>query len=300
MHPHHTIGHRHPQVIGLIPRNKTHRPPRRQIHQTGVHRPTRAQIGLMPLGHREPGQPLTLPQRHRADHPPARTKGQMRLLRRGDEALRPRLLRHGAARGNGGQVQRIRRRQRQQRQLRLGMCDHAAGLHALHLETVSCIGARQTHPHLERQPVGHLQGRQEIKVADLEPARFPLCAQRLRRQLQVSRARHDRIARLGAMLVQHPVGTRLQRLEEQTMPAFVLRDLGQHRRIRRGRSPLGRGIPCQPRGHRIGGHADTRPDPPVDRQNPRLAARARLGIGVQIFIRRHIIDLPHRGCNGGG
>ena len=176
-------------------------------------------------------------------------------------------MRHGAARGNGGQVQRIRRRQRQQRQLCLGMGDHTTGLHSLHLESTSGIRARHPHPHLQRGPIGHLQRRQEIKIADFEAAGFALRAERLRGQLQVSRPRHHRITRLGAMLVQHPVGLRIQRLEEQAMPPLILRDLGQQRRIRRGRSPFRGRIPRKSRGHRIGGHAHARPDPPVNRQH---------------------------------
>ena len=120
--------------------------------------------------------------------------------------------------------------------------------------------------------------------------------QGFRGHFQITGAGDQRIARLGAMFIQEPAIFHGIGGGKHPRASPVERGLIQHRGV--NVSHFG-WFCCTCAGpHRVGRHAHICPDSPVDRAHHGFAPSARFGIGIQVFIGRHIIDLSNR-CRRG-
>ena len=281
-------------MIGLVTRDQPHRPAGRKIEKRRVHRPSPVSLAER-RRQRQSRQPLARPQTTRRQHPPARTKRQMRLLR----TAQPDPGFHRAtARPNRRHVDLPRcPRQRQQSRLCVHLPAHAPlNRHAgLQRKTIPFVAAGQRHPDIARRGVGHVQRAEEQQIANLERGTFPLRRHRLGGKLQHASARQQRLPRRGAVAVQNPV-IHPQPRGKLPVAMSVEPGLGQQR-LHDRHARRRRAFAC-PICERLGGHAHPGPDTPVERNNPRLAPRTVPRIGVQVFVRRHIIDLPRRPGDG--
>ena len=161
---------------------------------------------------------------------------------------------------------------------------------------ITFLAADQLGPDTARRAIGHSQRPEEVKIAQFKRAHLALRPHRLGSNLQIARPGDQRLPRLGAMPVQHPpihpIGRGKHPVARPVKPRLI-----QHGRIHRHHR---RRHPARAIGQSLGRHANPGPNPPVQRNHLSLAPGARFGKGVQILIRRHIIDLPRRPCHGRG
>ena len=202
-----------------------------------------------------------------------------------------------AARGDRRQIEAVRRRQRQERELALGVelvrlaPVDAAG--AAHLEAVADVGARELHPDVARHAVLDVQRPQEEQVADLERPALVLRAQRLGGDLEVAGARHQRVAGAGAVLGEQPVRRGgIGRGEDPVAGRIEGRGVDQRPVHRLGGR---RGMRARALSERRRGHTDLVPNAPVYGDDPGPAAAPAPGVGVEELVRGDVVHLPG-GC----
>ncbi len=272
---------------------------------------------LLPERHRQrqKRKPLARTKDTRTQHPPARAKVQKGLLRTGEPGLRPRstvpALRRpaclGRAKPRGDRAGVDPRRDRglfcgQSKKPRGGMGRPAlaatSGHKRLHLEIIPLIAAAQPHPQRPALVFGKIQRREKGQIADPEPRADPrrrpvaalLQSPGLSRKLQIAGSRQQGLAFPGAVAIKNPLPA-LHDAGKQPVAGGIKARPAQHRLTHRH---LRRLLATQPVRQALGSHADALPDPPIQRHHPGCTPGPRLGKGIQIFIRRHIIDLPRR------
>ena len=261
-------------------------------------------VTLRRLGKGEAGQSLAVAKGHGLQDMPARPETQMRLLRggkpRGGRA-RPAAV---AALGDGARVKMGRARFAQKGyDLRLRV-EREAAAPAQPGVAAKIDGERsglrgQIDRDAARRAVARRDGAVEIEVADLVRHFDALRGHGLRDQLDESRAGQKGLPVGGAVIVEDPVIGR-------DLPFVAARAIGPGQGMgqkcslnRGGRAVFARAHAAR---HGLRGHAGFRPDAPVDRKNPRAASTPGLRHGVEVGVRRHVIDLARRGrrCRGRG
>ena len=230
-----------------------------------------------------------------AHDPPARTEAQMRFLRRRDPLLGVGQPQIAATAFDLVDVDRLRGLHRMQQQPRLGVrlpaaravVEHAL---ALHLKLVALDAATQPHAHRPALAIRHVQRAEEVQVAQLERAVLADRRQALGGHLQVAGARHQRVAFLGAVLVEQPRRLARHRAADQRLFAADLHELVEQRLfdgLRAAAAAIRRAVV----GRR---HADAVPDAPLHGDG-RFAVRGALaGERVEERVGADVVDLAGR------
>ena len=162
---------------------------------------------------RQPRKPLARPERGLLQDAPARTKPQMRLLRR-TQAGRI-VPRRAETRRNRGRIDRGRHcgnRAKDEPRLRMGdpaLLRAVAG-RTLDAQIIAFVAAQKRHPKRARTIVAQFEGPQEPEIADLARAGLALGLKRLRDEVEISRPGQDRAP--GANRIVIPAGPRLGNL----------------------------------------------------------------------------------------
>ncbi len=196
------IGDRHPELVGGIARDQFDGPAGRDVHEAGV----QVIASSSPWGRTRWARPSTLAEVHRAQHLPARSEPEVMRLRRGQRAGAVGEDAARAARADLVEIECGRRDHRQQAKLCLGVqLEGLAVERRADLHSVAAVLAGQGDADRGLALVLDAERRQEGQVADLEGRVPSVGGQRLRGQLQIAGARQQRVARLCAVLVQHPV-----------------------------------------------------------------------------------------------
>ena len=143
-------------------------------------------------------------------------------------------------------------------------------------DAIARVGFAQANPHFACLAVGHMERAQEQEIADLISARFVQRLHGFGNQFEIARARQDRRAVFGAVLIQHPTAIRRQIGRELE---FTIRQNARTRQDRcRHSTGFRRSRNVGPKA--INRHAYIRPDTPIHRSDLGFVARPRLRIGV--------------------
>ena len=295
MHTHLAVGHRHPEVVGRVAGNQAHGPAGGQVEQRRMQPVALCDVALERGGQLQAGNALAAAKRHRLHHAPTRPEVQMAFLGRAP-ALRILLTVLRTTRLHRRQVNGWRRRQRAWNQRRLGV-EHKAqaavdSAVAARLVAIALVGAGQAHAQLALLAVFDFERPEEKQVVDGKRAGLAVAEQSLARQFEVTGAGQQRLAHLGAVAVENPALFAAQGGGEQPVPLAV--KAGLIEKWLSGRLPRRRGLFAQALGHGCGGHANLVPDPPVDGHDPGFAPGPVPRIGVEVFVRCHVVHLASR------
>ena len=157
----------------------------------------------------------------------------------------------------------------------------------------------QSHAQLPCFVVVYFKGAEEIQVLDRERPGFTVAAQCLGRQFEVAGAGQQGLASFRAVAIQNPAVFAAVGGVEDPVPLRIKGGFVQQRLA--GRVARGRWLFTQAFGHGRSRHADFIPDAPVDRDHAGASAGPVAGVGVEVFVGGHVVDLTgRRGDRAGG